>query len=153
MNSKDMYVKWLAHLFMINLACRFCFISSTLFIASTVRIEYDTWLFSSKISKYMWEINVYITCIVPQLPVIFNRQMSFLFELQRVILKERMFVWWVTVKQINDTEIVPYKQPTHHCQFLSWCLSECFGPSCLSWVTLLLEVLVAFWFAESEGLC
>lgn len=29
--------KWIAHLFIMNRACRFCLISSTLFIASTIK--------------------------------------------------------------------------------------------------------------------
>lgn len=44
------------------------------------------------------------------------------------------------------------KSISHHCQLLSRCFSKCLGPSCFSWVTLLLEVLVAFWSAESECL-
>ena len=67
---------------------------------------------------------VLLTCLLPQLPIVFDRNISSLFKLER----------WI------------------YCQFLSYALPESLGPLCLARILLLLEVLVALRSAEFENL-
>lgn len=94
-------------------------------------------------------IHGHITCLFPEIPVIFNRCISAFLKFKCVVLKNNVFL------DEQNKIIMPlqiYSSSSHHCQFLSWCLSKCFGPSCFSWVSLLLEVFDTFGSAESERL-
>lgn len=151
-------VRWkTAHLFMINLACRFSFISSTFFIASTVDVTGETETCCSEIKQMILHKQTAKSTFFFSLPVLSQSTLLYLtgmfrrFSNSSELSWKIWFVGWEKAKQINDWNSAQRRQ-THHCQLLSWCLSECFGPSCFSWVSLLLEVPVAFWSAESEWL-
>ncbi len=119
-DEKEEWTRLLPHLFMINLACRFCFISSTLFIASTVEIKSDMALLSQKSIAKHFPLQVHvrnklsITCLLPQIPVIFYGYVSAFLKLQRVILKERD-VCWVrnseTIKQLRESALQMTNSP------------------------------------------
>lgn len=102
-----------------------------------------------------------ITCLAPKLPLVFEGNISTFLKLQSIILKKQKKTV-VSMKKSEYTIIGIHgvglhllklnRKPTHHCQLLSCRFPEGFGPSGLSWITLLLEVFVAFRFAESENL-
>lgn len=58
---------------------------------------------------------------------------------------------WISQSLRNALCNIKSSSP-YHCQFFASCFSECFGPSDLSWVSLLFKVFVTFWFAESKYL-
>lgn len=147
-----------AHLFIMNLACRFCLISSTLFIASTVKIK--SWHFRKKphdkststiTLNYSWPHHLSF----PRAPC-YTSQVCFCVSQTQNSYPERehvLFIYFcVYVNTYMQFQMYFYFVSSHHCQLLSCSLSECFGPSGFSWVSLLLEVFDTFWSAESECL-
>lgn len=148
------YLGHWSYLFMINCACRFCFIFSTFIIASTVwSINRETWICHSE-HKGKFVPHEFMST----LPVLFHSSLLYLTGIFLRFSNSKALSWknsncWTEKEQISASrQTNKHGETSYNCQLFPRCLSECFSPSCFSWVTLFLEVPVAFGSAESESL-